>query len=290
MDPIQDNIEANDHTLIHTLLFLVRENNMKEDLEVASKCLRSLEKSAYKTVVVYNQGCFTNDQLKSFLDLFGLKCIVIGNGNNAGTVIGRQSCFEWIEEHYQNARFISELHLDMVFTNDWEKPLIHYLDTHDEPIISCGIIDKDGYMNFLEKRAEHFQGDLSITDDFLMQLRCDRVVHGFTNPCIHVAEILKCTGGYNPKFLKGKQCFEDDSMLLGYYYYYGTRASWYPKVNYNSVVYHAVAGQRLGMMDSVLINYEGLVRQYGAMGLKHLSELHKSLWHIRYFKEQYERM
>lgn len=276
--------------LIHTLLLLFRQNQLEEDKKLASECLKSLEKGRYKTVIVYNQGCLNDKELKAFLSQFELSFTVIGNGINVGTVIGRQSCFEYIWDKYPDTKFISELHLDMIFTSHWEDPLIDYLENNDEPIISAGIIDKTGCLTFLNSQIEKFSASSDLSDDFLMALRCDKVVHGFTNPCIHVAEILKYTGGYNAKFLKGKQCYEDDSMLLGYYYYYGTKANWYPKVNYNSVVYHAVAGQRLGMGDSVLINYQGLVRQYGAMGLKHLSQLHKSPWHIQHFTQQYNNM
>jgi hypothetical protein len=102
-----------------------------------------------------------------------------------------------------------------------------------------------------------------------------------------VSEILKATGGYNVQFLKGGQCFEDDSMLLGYYYYYGTKANWHPKIYFGSVVYHAVAGQRNGVSGNVMVNFNGLVRQYGAMGLKALCGLHESQWHKRFFFEQY---
>lgn len=281
---------VDDNKLIHTLLFLFRESKIEEDKQIASACLRSLEKGTYKTVVVYNQGYLTDQELKDFLSQFNLKCIVIGLGSNVGTVIGRQSCFEYIWNVYPETEFISELHLDMLFTYHWEDPLVDYLQHHDEPMISTGIVDKEGKLNFLETTAEGFTSEASISDAFLMKLRCDKIVHGFTNPCIHVAHILKATGGYDYRFLKGKQCYEDDSMLLGYYYYYGTRANWHPKVNYQSVVYHAVAGQRLEVAGNVRLNYEGLVRQYGAMGLKHLSQLHKSEWQVRYFARQFNTM
>lgn len=273
--------------LIHTLLFLFRENRLEEDKALAAACLKSLEKSRYKTVIIYNQGFLTNDELTDFLSDFKLICIVIGNSQNVGTVVGRQSCFEYIWKNYPDTEFISEIHLDMIFTYNWEDPLINYLENNDEPMISSGIVDQNGSLNFLYQVAENMPTDFTLFDDFLTKLRSDNVVHGFTNPCIHVSKILKFTGGYNANFLIGKQCFEDDSMLLGYYYYYGTKANWQPKVNYNSVVYHAIAGQRLGLFDSVQINFTGLVKQYGAMGLKHLSQLHKSQWHINFFDSQY---
>ncbi len=273
--------------LIHTLLFMIRENRVVEDLELAKKCLTSLEKGTYKTVVVYNQGFWSNEALESFLKSFKLDCIVIGEGTNIGTVVGRQSCFEAIWEQLPNTKYISEIHLDMILTYNWEDALVDYLENSDEPMISCGIVDQNGALSFLQKLTQPLSENTEEVDEYLSRLKENSVVHGFTNPCIHKSEILKVTGGYNPRFLTGKQAFEDDSMLLGYYYYYGTRASWKPKVNYNSVVYHAVAGQRLGMGDSVMVNYSGLIKQYGVMGIKHLSELHKSQWHINFFSEQY---
>ncbi len=259
-------------------------------MELAHKCLKSLEKSSYKTVVVYNQGFWNKKQLEDFLRHYDLNCIVIGDGVNVGTVVGRQSCFRTIWDMFPETQYISEIHLDMMFTYNWEDSLINYLETHDEPMISCGIVDQGGAMNFIGKTVEVPPMNPDLMDEYLANLKENTTVHGFTNPCIHKSEILKETGGYNPRFLTGKQAFEDDSMLLGYFYYYGTRTKWKPKVCYESVVYHAVAGQRLGMGDSVMINYAGLVKQYGAMGLKHLSELHKSQWHINYFSEQYKSM
>lgn len=273
--------------LVHTLLFFIRQETIEQDLSLASACLRSLEKSAHKTVIVYNQGFWSNAQLEAFLSCFALDCVVVGSGTNDGTSVGRQSCFESVFMRFPEAEYVSELHLDMLFTRNWEKPLIEYLDTHDEPLICCGILDKAGSLHFLNKTVQPLPGDPLLIDETLQSLREDTIVRGFTNPCIHKVTVLKECGGYNASFLKGKQCFEDDSMLLGYYYYYGTRANWHPKVNYNSVVYHAVAGQRLNVQGNTWDNFNGLVRQYGAMGLKHLSTLHTSPWHINFFTEQY---
>lgn len=273
--------------LIHTLLFLFRENRFAEDIGMASAFLKSLEKSTYKTVVVYNQGYLTNDKLREYLTKFEFDFHVIGEGGNVGTTVGRQNCFNYIWENFPETEYISEVHLDMIFTNHWEDMLVNYLDVHDEPVISCGIVDQHGNMPFLDKTAV-VPETYDKYDDFLESLREDSILHGFSNPCIHVSKILKETGGYNSLFLKGKQCFEDDSLLLGYYYYYGTRANWHPKVNFNSVVYHAIAGQRINVSDNVTVNFNGLVKQYGAMGLKHLSVLHKSAWHKSFFLKNYD--
>ena len=273
--------------LVHTLLFMLTQDRMQQDLQLATKCLKSLENSTYKTVVIYNQGDMSNDLLEAFVAPFRLECHIIGECINVGTAAGRQKCFEYIWERMPDTAYISELHLDMLFPPHWEETLVKYLKSNDEPLISCGIVDKEGLMPFLNKEVILPDG-LEQNMDFLDNLRTDSIVPGFTNPCVHVSEILKEAGGYNTAFLKGFQCFEDDSMLLGYYYYYGTKSGWYPKINFNSVVYHAVAGQRLALKDNVMINYNGLVKQYGIMGLKALSTLHSSPWHKRFFSDRYQ--
>jgi hypothetical protein len=268
---------------------MLRENRLTDDLDMAKSCLQSLEKSSFRTVVVYNQGFFMNDTLKEFLSGYRLDVHIIGEGVNVGTAGGRQRCFEYVWENYPDCKYISELHLDMIFPEHWEDALVGYLDEHDEPMISCGIIDKQGAMPFLNKTSALPQNKEEY-NTFLQSLRENTILHGFTNPCIHASLVLKETGGYNQTFLKGGQCFEDDSMLLGYYYYFGTKRNWHPRINFNSVVYHAVAGQRLNMGGNVMVNFGGLVTQYGLMGLKHLSTLHKSAWHRSFFTEQYDRL
>jgi len=275
--------EKNEMSLVHTLLFMI---DQIQDIIIAANCLRSLENSTYRTVIVYNQGNWSNDRLKKHLELFNLDCHIIGEGENVGTSIGRQKCFEYIWENMPCTLYISELHLDMIFPPTWEDALVQYLERNDEPLIGCGIVDKTGAMPFLNRNVT-LPNKLEQFVDFLDGLKTDRVVRGFTNPCVHISKILKETGGYNIDFLKGRQCFEDDSMLLGYYYYYGTMRGWYPKVNYNSVVYHNVAGQRMAAGGKTSDNYAGLVKQYGIMGLKALSGLHSSAWHKRFFQDRY---
>ncbi|MFT3983881.1 MAG: hypothetical protein QM697_08225 [Lachnospiraceae bacterium] len=270
--------------LVHTLLFMFVRS---EDLSLAANCLKSLERSTYKTLVIYNQGSLSNKVIEAFVSQYHLDCHIIGDGVNHGTTIGRQKCFEYIWDTMPDTLYISELHLDMFFTHNWEDALVEYLKSHDEPLISCGIVDKNGTLPFLNKTVSLPESEQEY-DEFLQSLRTDNIIHGFTNPCIHVSEILKKTGGYHMEFLKGMQCFEDDSMLLGYYYYYGTERGWYPKVNFNSIVYHAVAGQRLTISGSTSVNYDGLVKQYGLMGMKALSTLHSSAWHKRFFSDRYQ--
>lgn len=270
--------------LIHTLLFMLRKDNYDNDLKLAGYCLKSLEKSTYKDVVVYNQGLWSNDELKEYLSQFDMNFIIIGDGTNTGTTVGRQRCFEYIFKNYPETEMVTELHLDMVFTYNWEDPLVDYLDSHeDEPLIGCGVVDENGEMLYLGAKAPVPPKDTSDMDDYLKALCCNTLADGYTNPCIHKTKVLEKAGGYDADFLTGKHAFEDDSMLLGYFYYYGFAAKWQPKVLYKSVVYHQVAGQRITEGDEVMVNYNGLVRQYGAMGLKHLSEMKRTPWQGMFF-------
>ncbi len=289
--------------LIHTLLFMIRENMSEQDLFLTERCLRSLEKSKYNTVLVYNQGFWDNAKLGEYLKAFHLDCIILGDGTNVGIGLGRQKCFEFAWENMPNREFISELHLDMAFTHDWDGPLVNYLQEHEEePMIGCGIVSKTGEVLFLNNQEEPPPDSLDKMDEYLADvkknaldllagLKVDAVVNGYTNPCIHRLRVLKEVGGYDTRFLTGTQAFEDDSLLLGYHYYYGTHAGWRPKINFNSMVCHDVCGQRLGVENTNMqINYDGLVRQYGAMGLKMLSYIHQSPWHVSFFKRKFDEM
>ncbi len=275
--------------IAHTLLLFVREQQRAQDLSLIASCLHSLEAGGRRPVVVYNQGCLSNEQTLAQLRPFNLEFHLIGKGENTGTTVGRQACFEYIWHNLPDVAYITELHPDMLFTPDWADILADYLDQTDEPMVSSGIVNRSGTLPFADRSAVlPEQGKLSAA--FLEGLCEDRIVHGFNNPCMHRSQALRSTGGYNPLFLTGMSCFEDDSMLLGYYYYCGTRSGWRPKVNLNAMVYHATASQWVGLGYNQMDNFNGLVRQYGAMGLKHLSELHQSPWHQNFFYSRYEQL
>lgn len=283
--------------LIHTLLFMIRKNSYDEDILRVERCLKSLEKSKFKRVCVFNQGFWDNTRLQNYLKAYSLDCIVIGEGVNVGIVIGRQRCFEYVWQKMPQADFVTELHLDMIFSDNWENPLTEYLYANDEPVISCGIVDKYGETCIPDLKVQLPPiNDLELMYDYLARLKQPVIVKGFTHPCVHRMDILKAVGGFDARFLKDKQAFEDDSLLLGYYYYYGTRANWNPKVNYRTVVYHETVGQRFGQRSnktSALLNFNGLVKQYGAMGLSTLAELHSSpskrIFYSKQFEQIYER-
>lgn len=275
--------------LIHTLLVFIRENNEEEDVKTLNQCLESLEKSTYKTVVIYNQGFWDNERVESFVRKFDLNPIIIGRAKNDGIVKGRQSCFEYVWENYPDTEFITELHLDMMFTYNWEDPLIEYLIENGEPVVGCGIVDKNSDLMYTGLKATVIPEDINEIYSYLTSLRRDLVINGFTHPCIHKSNILKEIGGFDTRVLKGNLGFEDDSCLLGYFYYYGTKANWRPKVCYKSVVYHATEKQRFGTGGEIWKNFDGLVKQYGAMGLLQLSRVHVNLWSKTFFKEEFEK-
>lgn len=273
--------------VVHTLLFMLRKTHEGEDLLKARNCLQSLEKSTYTKVIVYNQGYWSNDLLQQFLNQFQLEYTIIGAGENVGIIVGRQACFTYIWERLPQAKMISELHLDMIFTHNWEDPLVAYLSEHDQSVISCGIVDKNSDFAFLGPAPSKIPNDFTDMDTYLKSIKNDLIVPGFAHPCIHQADVLRHLGGYDSCFLPGKQAFEDDCILLGYFYYHGTRANWTPKVCYHSVVYHECAGQRTGVQSDIMINYYGLEKLYGAMGIKHLSHIHKNAWSKNFFEGKY---
>lgn len=276
--------------LVHTLLFMLRENMLPQDIALADRCLKSLEKSTYTTIIIYNQGCWPNERLKAYLKKFQLDCIVIGDGVNAGIPAGHHACYEHAFT-IPGVSYITELHMDMAFAGHWEDALVDYLDTHEnEPMIGCGTVTKIGELIFLGTKVPLPPTDLDAMDAYLDGLKQDVVVEGLTNPCLHRRDVLKEIDALDPRFLPGKQGFDDDCLMLSYYYYLGTHANWRPKVNYNSVVCHDTCGQRFSIDEDVMINYHGLVRKHGAMGLKVLAGLQKNSWPIEFFTSKFNEL
>jgi len=273
-------------SLVHTLLFFIRSDHYEDDLIQAKQCLKSLAKSTYKKVVIYNQGILSNSEVKRLAEQYGLTSFILGDGTNIGIVVGRQKCFEFIWDELPDTQYISEIHVDMIFTDCWENKLIDYLEANDEPMISCGIVDSCGSCPSLDEQTQELPESSDEWTPFLSSLRQNIITPGFTHPCIHVAKVLQAVGGYDLDFFKGNQCFEDDGLLIAYYLYYGIRADWYPKINYNSVVYHAIAMQRLGQGD-YMQNYLGLIQEYGVKGLRYLSRLHANPYQKEFFEKQF---
>jgi len=265
--------------IIHTMPLMIRSEPLNtEDLTMAYACFESLALSDDVLVIIYNQGGLSNDQLNQICSSFQLTAIILGEGENIGIAPARQRCFEYIWKHYSDTDYISEIHVDMVFPPNWHAPLIDYLDINDEPMISPGIITITGELQPL--------GQYTIIPStyrelitHLESLSVEEVHTGFVHPVIHRASALQSVGGYDTQFLRGKQGYEDDSLLLGYVYYMGTKNKWRPKCYLKSWVYHATMAQRMSLPDKQVdfsLNEKGLFQQYGVYGLRRLCEIHSN--------------
>ncbi|MBJ9993538.1 hypothetical protein [Paenibacillus sp. S28] len=265
--------------IIHTLPVLIRSEHLPADLSMATACFESLRSSEDQHIVLYNQGCLSNENLRALLSECGLSPVILGHGENIGIAEARQTCFEYIWKHHRNVEYISEIHVDMVFPPNWYVPLIEYLgESVNEPMISPGIVTMYGELQPIGIETEIPDNSLDLIP-FLMDLQRDEIREGFVHPVVHKARILREIGGYDTQFLRGKQGYEDDSLLLGYYYYLGTRNNWRPKCYLKSWVYHATMAQRMTLPDKHMefaLNEEGLIRQYGAHGLRSLSNIHQN--------------
>lgn len=264
-------------------------------MALADKCFASLAKTCPQAhIVIYNQGALSNDDLRKYLARFNLKAEILGDGRGVGHPRGKQACFEHIWAGYPEARFVSEIHLDMIFPSGWLEGLVGFLQSHpDEPLVCPGILTAQGELH-PEQRGRPTVADIPVhnperLERLLHSLAGDRVVEGWVHPVLHRAEVLKAVGGYDTRFLKGSQGYEDDSLLLGIRYYLGTKAGWKPKCYTPVRVYHATLVQRSTMPDmneAFQANLRGLIYQYGARGLMELSAIHPKNKEFRKIVEQ----
>ncbi|ADG81825.1 hypothetical protein [Thermincola potens] len=264
--------------LVHTLTFLLRDEN---DLKMADKCFNSLQQTKDTCIVVYNQGYMTNSELSEYLCDYRFTFHILGCGENEGIPVARQRCMKYIWENLPQYKFVSEIHVDMIFPANWHVPLIKYLETHDEPMICPGIITQFGEIHPWKKGTKSIDIPLEPEEiiSLCQSLREEKLCEGFVHPVIHKIEALKKVGGYDTRLLKGKQGYEDDSLLLGYRYYMGTRTGWKPKCYLASYVYHASMAQRTTLQnitEEFMINLNGLFKQYGSYGFLQLAEIHGS--------------
>lgn len=251
------------------------------DLKMSDDFFKSLEKCDHKLILIYNQGCFSNEELGYYLSKFNIKHKIIGNGINDGITFSRYSMINYIEENHSDTKYVAEVHLDMIFTPNWEKPLIGFLERTKEPIVSPRIVyylDNE-YKVTGEKESVNFPEVLDDKIKFMESLCDNKVDYGFVHPAIHRFKALKKINAYDVRFLTGKQGYEDDSIVLGYNYYMGTKENWVPKIYYKSCVYHKTIGQRSKVEDfnrDFEKNLLGLRSQYGAYGQKELSRIYSN--------------
>lgn len=264
-------------SLIHTLPLLLRQEELVEDLAMLEACLSTLALSPQRSVIIYNQGCLTNEELQQLISEWGVEAHILGDGQNIGIAPARQVCFEYIWRELPQTVWISEIHVDMIFPAHWYAPLLSYLEASGEPMVSPGIVMASGEMQPLGGKTT-VQTTTEGWLELLATLPRDEVVHGYSHPVIHRNEDLRAISGYDIRLLKGKQGYEDDSLLVAYSYYIGTRQRWRPRVCLQSWVYHATLAQRMSIADKHIDfarNELGLVAKYGIEGLRELARLHE---------------
>ncbi|MNX42711.1 hypothetical protein D3C86_731360 [compost metagenome] len=264
--------------IIHTLPMFINSDpaEIDGDLLLVQRCFQSLGRSQHNKVVIYNQGSQSNELIEELSAAHGVSSIVLGSGVNIGIAQARQACFQYIWDNYEDTPYITEIHLDMVFPPNWAVPLVEFLEQSDEPLVSPAILTRFGEMQPL---GTYVQVPENIDDlrNLLLSFERDEVMERFVHPVVHKSQVLKEIGGYDTRFIQGKQGYEDDSILLGYFYYMGTRTKWRPKSYLRSWVYHETMAQRMslpGRHHDFQLNEEGLFNQYGAYGLKHLAGIH----------------
>lgn len=270
--------------IIHTLPFFVRGERKEQDLRLIQACFQSLSQTENSLVVIYNQGCMSEAEIENALSQYNLEYIIIGEGHNVGIPMARQKCFEYIWANYPNVPYASEIHVDMIFPKDWHKPIIEFLEQSNEPMASPCLLTRAGELHPLYRTRVMVQmpeitvnNVLSLLQKISSQYYSQEPQEGFVHPVIHKSNILRQVGGYDLKFLTGKQGYEDDSLLLGYSYYMGTASSWRPKCIPTSWVYHETLAQRTSLGDmneDMNKNLDGLIQQYGAYGIKELARIH----------------
>lgn len=275
------------HMIAHTIPFLLRNQG---DLEMADRCFSSLQNTKDSIVVLFNQGYMTNEELVDFLVQYKIEFHILGKGVNVGIPAARAACMEYIWSKMPECDFISEIHVDMIFPTNWCKPLIKFLDRSEEPMVCPGIVTQFGEVHPLAKNIQSVQvpDSTSAIIELCDRLKEDKICQGFVHPVVHKSQVLKEIGGYDTGFLTGKQGYEDDSLLLGYSYYLGTKRAWKPKCYLESYVYHASLAQRATLENihaEFAANKEGLFRQYGAYGFKQLARIHNNAEFLRLFDQ-----
>ncbi|MEY8001761.1 methyltransferase domain-containing protein [Clostridium sp. Mt-5] len=257
---------------IYVMPFFINKENYGEEINMASQCLKSLSYSKDVNILIFNQGCLSNKELEEILKKFNFNYKIIGISENVGITLSRYIGFRYIIENYSDINYVIESHIDMIFPPNWQEPLIQYLDSSEEPMISPAIIT-----NFSDNAFPNKNTTLEDKIKYLSTMGEDKFTNGFVHPVIHKLSVLKEICAYDVGFLTGTQGYEDDSILLGYNYYMGTSKKWLPKIYHKSYVYHKTLFQRFklqNLSESFNKNYLGLKSQYGAYGLKELGRIY----------------
>ncbi len=268
------------HSSLCMLPFFINKNLFENDIIMAQACLKSLTYSQNLKVVIYNQGDLTNQELHEYMKNFDLDYDIIGDGVNVGIAMARYRLLQYIYQKYNAVKYIAEIHLDMIFPVNWHNPLIEYLENSEEPLIAPRLLTAtaSGY-TFCDgsEPINSLPDTIEATMELLQKSTKDIIIEGFVHPVIHKANILKNIPAYDVGFLTGKQGYEDDSLLLGYSYYFGLAKKWKPKRCWRSCVFHKTMAQRFSLpnlSEEWQRNFQGLFTQYGAYGLKELVRIH----------------
>jgi hypothetical protein len=267
--------------LAYMLLFYVDKTSpmYEQDLVMIKECFESLTFSEGVEMFIYNQGNLTNEEISLLVKPYNFEFHIIGSGKNVGIPKARYRLTKYILNNYPETEYIAEMHLDMIFMPNWHIPLINYLANTDEPIISPRIISNETseFLIYDKWMPIDFSGSLQTRINKLLSFTENKLIFGFTHPAIHKVEALKDIHYYDPGFLTAKQNFEDDSILLGYRYYMGTRVDWKPKCNLNSCVFHKIGAQRFRILedDDNNKNLHGFIQQYGAYGMLEYYKMRK---------------
>lgn len=275
--------------VVYMIPLLITQNS--QDMVMAMECFESLERIENVQLVIYNQGYLSNKQLELFMEDYNFGVHILGEASNAGITKARYKCLEYIWKTWPDVAYIAEAHVDMVFTPNWHKPLIEFMERTGEPMACPRILRyEDGaYRTNFSDDTYAFPRNLDERIKILEGLQEDRVEEKFVHPVIHNAKVLKEIHPYDVRFLTGFQGYEDDSIVLGYNYYVGTKANWRPKIYMGSCVYHKTLAQRMGLPNlhqEFGRNYEGLKVQYGAYGFEALGRIHKSEIFMDCFRQQ----
>lgn len=265
--------------IAHTLPLLLRGPH---DLPMANACLASLATAEPGArLVVCNQGYLPTPELHTWLAAFALDVVVVGSGHNVGIAAGRSACFQWLWQH-EPPTYVSEIHLDMLFAPGWATELAAFLDAHpDEPLVAPGILMANGELAPDQHRVASLptawwdQADAIVAS--LPQWRESRTVQAFVHPVLHRSADLRAIGGYDTRFLRGLQGYEDDSLLLGHRLRLGLARDWRPQCWLGARVFHATLAQRMTVGDlaqAVVVNLNGLLAQYGVLGLEQLAAMY----------------
>ncbi len=265
--------------VIHTLMFILRN---KREISLSELTLKSLaDSSPGAFVVIYNLGVLSNRELERKLSRYDLRFKILGKGRKNKLSQAKMACFNYIWVNYPQAEYISEIDLGMIFSNQWVDKLINFLEENkEEPLVSPKVLTSAGELYPQGDKQDLIdnvpQNNLIRMKELLVTLEDEGVREGVSLPIMHRSDMLQDIGGYDTRFFKAKEGYEEESILLAYRYYLGLRNNWKPKSYNGVVVYNDNFQKSLNLVDDEEINQnlQGLICQYGIRGLLELKQIY----------------